>query len=95
MEKALKLKNIIKKIVIRNLDIILFLILVSLKVMFYGKEISPEFFNYKYILLPVIASVGILLGIGYFLPKHKRTKFLYVLNIIISSIILADLLYYR
>ncbi len=95
MEKALKLKNIIKKIVVRNLDIILFLILVSLKVMFYGKEISPEFFNYKYILLPVIASVGILLGIGYFLPKHKRTKFLYVLNIIISSIILADLLYYR
>lgn len=95
MEKALKLKNIIKKIIIRNLDIILFLILVSLKVMFYGKEISPEFFNYKYILLPVIASVGILLGIGYFLPKHKRTKFLYVLNIIISSIILADLLYYR
>lgn len=95
MERALKLKNIIKKIVIRNLDIILFLILVSLKVMFYGKEISPEFFNYKYILLPVIASVGVLLGIGYFLPKHKRTKFLYVLNIIISSIILADLLYYR
>lgn len=95
MERALKLKNIIKKIVIRNLDIILFLILVSLKVMFYGKEISPEFFSYKYILLPVIASVGILLGIGYFLPKHKRTKFLYVLNIIISSIILADLLYYR
>ncbi len=44
MEKALKLKNIIKKIVVRNLDIILFLILVSLKVMFYGKEISPEFF---------------------------------------------------
>ena len=63
--------------------------------MFYGKEISPEFFSYKYILLPVIASVGVLLGIGYFLPKHKRTKFLYVLNIIISSIILADLLYYR
>ncbi|MDU7252996.1 MAG: LTA synthase family protein, partial [Clostridium sp.] len=94
-ERALKLKNIIKKIVIRNLDIILFLILVSLKVMFYGKEISPEFFSYKYILLPVIASVGVLLGIGYFLPKHKRTKFLYVLNIIISSIILADLLYYR
>ncbi|EPY2272040.1 LTA synthase family protein [Clostridium sporogenes] len=95
MERALKLKNIIKKIVIRNLDIILFLILVSLKVMFYGKEISPEFFSYKYILLPVIASAGVLLGIGYFLPKHKRTKFLYVLNIIISSIILADLLYYR
>ncbi|NFM16043.1 LTA synthase family protein [Clostridium sporogenes] len=95
MKRALKLKNIIKKIVIRNLDIILFLILVSLKVMFYGKEISPEFFSYKYILLPVIASVGVLLGIGYFLPKHKRTKFLYVLNIIISSIILADLLYYR
>ncbi len=63
--------------------------------MFYGKEISPEFFSYKYILLPVVASVGVLLGIGYFLQKHKRTKFLYVLNIIISSIIIADLLYYR
>ncbi|NFM44763.1 LTA synthase family protein [Clostridium botulinum] len=95
MEKALKLKNIVTKIIIRNLDIILFLILVSLKVMFYGKEISPEFFSYKYILLPVVASVGVLLGIGYFLQKHKRTKFLYVLNIIISSIIIADLLYYR
>ncbi|MFV3011125.1 LTA synthase family protein [Clostridium botulinum] len=95
MEKALELKNIVKKIIIRNLDIILFLILVSLKVMFYGKEISPEFFSYKYILLPVVASVGVLLGIGYFLQKHKRTKFLYVLNIIISSIIIADLLYYR
>ncbi len=75
MEKALKLKNIIKKIVIRNLDIILFLILVSLKVMFYGKEISPEFFNYKYILLPVIASVGILLGIGYFYQNIKELNF--------------------
>lgn len=95
MSYILKVKNMIQKIAIRNLDIMLFLILVSLKVMFYGKEISPEFFSYKYILLPVIASVGVLLAVGYFLPKQKRTKFLYVLNIIISSIILADLLYYR
>ncbi|EJP6473176.1 LTA synthase family protein [Clostridium botulinum] len=95
MSYILKVKNMIQKIAIRNLDIMLFLVLVSLKVMFYGKEISPEFFSYKYILLPVIASVGVLLAIGYFLPKQKRSKFLYVLNIIISSIILADLLYYR
>ncbi|ENK1243702.1 LTA synthase family protein [Clostridium botulinum] len=95
MSYILKVKNMIQKIAIRNLDIMLFLILVSLKVMFYGKEISPEFFSYKYILLPVIASVGVLLAVGYFLPKQKRTKFLYILNIIISSIILADLLYYR
>ncbi|WP_409069350.1 LTA synthase family protein [Clostridium sp. FAM 1755] len=95
MSYILKVKNMIQKIAIRNLDIMLFLILVSLKVMFYGKEISPEFFSYKYIFLPVIASVGVLLAVGYFLPKQKRSKFLYVLNIIISSIILADLLYYR
>ncbi|EJO5347403.1 LTA synthase family protein [Clostridium botulinum] len=95
MELVLKFKNMIKKIIVRNIDIMLFLVLVSLKVMVYGKEISPEFFSYKYIMMPVVSSIGILLGLGYFLQKHKRTKFLYIINIIVSSIIIADLLYYR
>lgn len=74
MSYILKVKNMIQKIAIRNLDIMLFLVLVSLKVMFYGKEISPEFFSYKYILLPVIASVGVLLAVGYFFTKTKEDK---------------------
>ncbi len=74
MEKALKLKNIIKKIVIRNLDIILFLILVSLKVMFYGKEISPEFLTIS-IYYYSYSICGILLGIGYFYQNIKELNF--------------------
>ncbi|WP_050608010.1 LTA synthase family protein [Clostridium niameyense] len=87
--------NKFKNVLLRNLDIVLFLVIVTLKVMIYGKEISPEFFSYKYILLPVVASILILISVGYFLKREKRIKFLYVLNIIITSIIIADLLYFR
>ncbi|GAA0739361.1 LTA synthase family protein [Clostridium oceanicum] len=90
--------NIVHKIIhsfVKNLDILFFVILVTLKVLFYGKQIATNFFSYKYIMSPVIASVLIIVGISLLFKNKRRTRFLYILNIIISIFIIADLAYFR
>ncbi len=86
--------NIIFNVIKRNLDLILFLAIIFIKVMIYGKQISPEYFYIK-VARPVMASVLILVSFSVLFKQRGRIKFLFILDILISLMLVSDLMYYR
>lgn len=87
--------NQLKNFLISGLDILFFLILVTLKLTLFDKSISPEHFNYKLVIKPIIYSAICLIGISLIFKNKGRTRFLYITNIIISLILIADTVYFR
>lgn len=85
----------IKLQIIQHLDVLLFFVLVLTKVMYYGKQISPEYFSADSLRPVVIASMLPFLGVALLFKEKKRTNFLFILNIIISIILFADTVYFR
>lgn len=75
-------------------EVFLFLIIVTAKVLYYGKQISPEYFDAKFLQPPVIASILPIVAISYLFKNEARINFLYIMNIIISFILFADTVYY-
>jgi lipoteichoic acid synthase len=90
-----KLKNsTLINICKENADIIMFFILIFTKIMFYTKQISPEYL-YIGVTHPVFASVLVLVSFSVLFRYNKRIKYLYILDIVISLMLMADLMYYR
>lgn len=90
-----KLKNsTLINICKRNADIVIFFILIFIKIMFYAKQISPEYL-YIGVTHPVFASVLVLVSFSVLLRYNKRIGYLYALDVIISLMLMADLMYYR
>lgn len=77
-----------------NLDIILFIIIITKKALSYDKQIT-QYYSYKTSIIPVIASITIIASITLLFKNRTRTRILYFLDIIISIIIIADSAYYR
>lgn len=77
-----------------NLDLILFLIIIYVKVMHYGKQISPDYF-YAKVDRPIIASILILVSFFTLFKQSRRIKLLFTLDILISLILIADIVYFR
>ncbi|NMM64855.1 LTA synthase family protein [Clostridium sp. P21] len=77
-----------------NIDIILFLIIIYVKVMHYGKQISPEYF-YSKVNRPIIASILILVSFFTLFKQRRRIKLLFILNIVISLVLISDIVYFR
>ncbi|WP_026883186.1 LTA synthase family protein [Clostridium akagii] len=101
MEKISKIKNtksakilklIFNKLVVNNLDIIWFLIIISIKEINYNKLISPYFLDYK---TAIISSVIVIGSISLLFKNKNRIKYLYIMDILLSIIAFADTLYYR
>jgi phosphoglycerol transferase MdoB-like AlkP superfamily enzyme len=86
--------NIIFNAIKRNLDLILFLAIIFIKVMIYGKQISPEYF-YTKVDRPVIASILILVSFSTLFKQRGRIRFLFTLDILISLILISDIVYFR
>ncbi|MBC2397828.1 LTA synthase family protein [Clostridium tetanomorphum] len=76
-------------------EVFLFLFIVIAKVLYYGKQISPEYFDARILQPPVIASILPIVAISYLFKNNARINFLYIVNIIISIILFADTVYYR
>lgn len=90
-----KLKNsTLINICKENVDIVMFFILIFIKIMFYTKQISPEYL-YIGVTHPVFASVLVLVSFSVLFKYNKRIKYLYALDAIISLMLMADLMYYR
>lgn len=85
----------IKKFFINNLDIIYFVVILSIKAFNFDKSISPTYFSYFYVGAATISSVAILGSIALIFKNNTRTRLLYIFNIIISIIIIVDTVYYR
>jgi phosphoglycerol transferase MdoB-like AlkP superfamily enzyme len=76
-------------------DLILFFTAVTIKTLIYGEQISVAYFKYSHILYPVIASTLIVLSFLVLLKNKNRFKALFILDLIISIVIICDINYYR
>lgn len=84
-----------RNIIITNIDVLLFCILVTMKMLFYGQSVATGYFSYAALFPAVFSSVIVIVGISYFFSPKKRSKILFVTNIVLSSLIIADLCYFR
>lgn len=85
----------IKALLLGSLDLILFFVCLTLKVLLYGKQIQPSYFNYKAILLPIMSSALIMISFFFLVRKSRRIKFIIILDFLISLIIVCDINYFR
>ncbi len=77
-----------------NIDLIFFIAIIFIKVTIYTRQISPDYL-YTKVFFPIIASILIIVSFSILFKEKKRTKFLYIMDIIISIILVADSMYYR
>ncbi|WP_392486580.1 LTA synthase family protein [Haloimpatiens sp. FM7315] len=75
-------------------DVILFLVLVTLKSLIYGNVIN-EYFNIKGIIFPILASLIVIVSFSLLFKAKRRSKFLYIWNIILTIVLIADTNYFR
>ncbi len=85
--------NIIKKIY-GSVDIVIFVIAVTVKMLQYDKYINPGGYSFRNICPPILASVFIVVGFSTMFKKRTRYKVLIAVNIIFSLIIFADTVYF-
>lgn len=85
----------LKQFFINNLDIIYFIIVVSIKAFNFDKSISPTYFSYYYVGAATVSSIAALGSIALIFKNNTRTRLLYIFNIVISLIIIIDTVYYR
>lgn len=80
---------------INSIDIIVFLAILIIKLAIYDKSLFTGYFSYKMIIKPIIYTVICLVGISLIFKNKGRTRFLYIADILISLILIADTVYYR
>jgi lipoteichoic acid synthase len=90
-----KILNYLKNFIINNLDILYTIPIITYKAINYDKTISPEYFSYNLIFIPVFVSVIAVSSISLLFKNKGRTRFLYIFNIVMSIILIADSAYYR
>lgn len=93
--KASTILKQIKTFLLNNIDIILCIVLVTVKGINYEKSITPQYFNLKLILFPVLASVTVIASLSLLFKNKGRLKFLYIFDLVMSISIIADTAYYR
>lgn len=81
--------------ILNYLDIIFFIVLISIKLLCFGRQIETGYFSYKSLFSPVLASVIILASLAFLFNTKGRRKFLFICNLIISLFIIVDLNYFR
>ncbi|ERI90712.1 arylsulfatase [Clostridiales bacterium oral taxon 876 str. F0540] len=80
---------------LHNVDIYLFFISLTVKVLIFSRQIQPNYFSYKSVLSPIIASALVLCSFLFLINKRKRIKFIMILDFLLSFIIICDVNYYR
>lgn len=86
---------ILKNKLLKYMDVIFFIFILTLKILIYGRQIETQYFTYKNIFLAVFASVMIISSIALLFKDQQRANFLFILNIFMSLFIIADLNYFR
>lgn len=89
-----KIFHFIFNIVFNNIDIILFSILIFIKLFKYEQSISPEYL-YSAVVIPIAASIITLIAISLIFKEKSRVRFLYIMDIVISLLLIVDIMYYR
>lgn len=89
-----KILDRVLNLLFNNIDIILFCSIVFVKLMAYEKNISSGYLN-KSVIFPIAASILILISFSFIFKEKTRISFLYIADIVLSGILIADLMYYR
>lgn len=92
------MENYIKKYlknIIYSLDIVLFLVIVCTKILIFGRSIEENYFSYKSLMYPSLASLLVLVSLSLLFKRKGRMRFLLFLDIFISILIICDLNYLR
>lgn len=84
----------VNELVKNNVDVIIFFVILCIKMINYGRSISPEYFDAS-VITPIIASLLLLFSFSFLLKNKRRIKYLFIIDILISVLIIADLAYYR
>ncbi len=79
----------------RSIDVFVFSALIIAKIMFYGRQISTDYFDGAALKPIVAASILPIIGITFLFKENKRVKALYTLDLIMSLLLLADTAYFR
>ena len=87
------MKNRVKSIFFNNADIIIFFILITVKLFHYARVISPYKLQYT-LKIAIIASILPIVSIAFILTKRRLT-FLYIVDLILSSLLVVDMIYYK
>ena len=82
----------VKDFVIGYLDLILFLVIISYKAICYNDLVATGYYGFK---AAVIASIVILISFSVLLNNKGRTIYLYILDLILTIILVSDSVYYR
>lgn len=93
--KDSKILSFLKGLIVNNIDIVYFIFIITYKAIKYDKTISPEYFSVAFIFIPVFASVIALASISLIFKNNGRTRFLFIVNFLLSFILFADTAYYR
>lgn len=75
-------------------DVIVIFMAIFFKLISYGKEISPDYFNTG-VITPIFASLMILFSFSLLFKGKKRTVYLLVVDVLVSFILVADIAYFR
>ncbi|KHD36177.1 alkaline phosphatase [Clostridium acetobutylicum] len=92
------MRNLIKKLknfLLDNLDIVLFVIIIPMKLIKFDRLIYPEYTHYKLIIKPILSSTICALSIAVIFKNKIRTRILYILDIVISILVMVDTVYFR
>lgn len=89
-----KIFRFIFKFLFNNIDVLLFSVLIFIKLFKYSEAISPAYL-YMAVVIPIIASIFVLAGISLIFKEKSRVNFLYIVDIVVSLILISDIMYYR
>ncbi|KAA8674782.1 LTA synthase family protein [Clostridium sp. HV4-5-A1G] len=77
------------------LDVVFFIVCVTFKILMYGRHLETGYIKIISLFIPVIAPVIIIISISLLLKAKVRSRMLYIFNIVISSFIVSDIIYFR
>ena len=77
------------------LDVIFFVVCVTFKILIYGRHMETGYIKTSSLFIPAIAPVIIAVSLSLVLKVKTRSRILYIFNIVISSFIVSDIIYFR
>ena len=92
-DRVNNLKSGLKKVLLEYIDVILFILIVPIKVILFGSHTSSLKTYWVYLIVPSYMSCFALMSFTFLFKNKHRTRLLYTLDIIISSFIVADIIY--
>jgi len=83
------------EMIFRFLDVIVFTGIIIAKNLYYGSMIATEYFDPHELWIPIAFSVMIVVGILILFKEEKRAKALFIFDLLVTLILLADTAYFR